>query len=144
MHLHLAHLHLALTPKQHLSPPDKDGRQGRPLKVQQALREGCSRGLHPSLITGIDLQIVAVRAVQAQQAVAMRPILWVHHCTKELAQVLRLRDNAWNMTCSVAAKQTNQWDRKAALRPEMGHDSLPVWVSTLSSLNATERDSEHF
>ena len=75
--------------------PDQDGRERVALQVQQALRERGRAGLHAALVAGIDLEVVAVRAVQAQQPAAGRAIARVHHRAEYVAQRLRLRRDAW-------------------------------------------------
>ncbi len=43
------------------------------LRGQSYLRESCSCHLHPAFIRGVDLQVVAVGAVQAQEPTAWKP-----------------------------------------------------------------------
>eukprot|EP01136_Pigoraptor_vietnamica_P029685 Opistho-1_new@88060 len=45
------------------------------LQVEEALRKGCGRHLHAALVARVDLEVMAVRAVQAQQASALA---WVN------------------------------------------------------------------
>jgi len=74
--------------------PDEDGRERVALQVEQALREGGRAGLHAALVGGVDLEVVAVRAVQAQQPAAGRPVARVHHRAEHIAQRLGLRARA--------------------------------------------------
>ena len=85
--------------------PDQDRCERGALQVEQALSEGGSRGLHAALVGGVDLEVMAVGGVQAQETVASRAIAWVHHCSEQLAQIFGLQSNSldeevWECWCS--------------------------------------------
>jgi hypothetical protein len=57
-------------------------------EVQQSFSKRSSRSLHSSLIARVDFEVVAVRAVQPQQAPVAR--VRVHHHSVDVSQLFRL------------------------------------------------------
>lgn len=71
--------------------PDKDGGEGVPLQVQQALGEGGGAHLDAPLVAAVDLEVVAVGAVQPQQPAPCRTVPRVHDSPEMPPQLLRLQ-----------------------------------------------------
>ena len=86
----LCSLRVFKAPVQVMTLPDQDRCQGAALQVKQTLCEGCSRHLYTAFVAAVDLEVVPVGGVQAQESSTRRPITRIHDCAEYITESLCL------------------------------------------------------